>query len=216
MKSTARQIIQKLLRLRLKQHSIVANRKSLATFLNFCERTKPGFEGSVQPDELAFLQELVVRSQEFEGPIVEVGTLFGFTTQSIATWKEPEKELITIDDYSWNPVGMVPLAHRDFTRRCLAYLSSKCRTTLFEGLSTDFYATYKGPVPAMIFIDASHIYEHVLSDIAWAKKAGVPIIAGHDYSKFWPGVRRAVDESFGTNFKVSGTLWSSYPPAPAA
>lgn len=213
MKDTARKIIQKLRSMRQKQRSASAHKKSLATFLNFCERSKPGFEGSVQPEELVLLQELVLLANKLEGPIVEVGTLFGFTTQSIACWKYPEKELITIDDYSWNPVGMVPLAHRDFTRRCLAYLSSQCRTTLFEGLSSDFYAGYKGPAPAMIFIDASHIYEHVLADITWAKKAGVPIIAGHDYSKFWPGVRRAVEESFGTNFKVSGTLWASFPPA---
>lgn len=185
----------------------------MAAFLRFCHRTQPGFEGSVQPDELIFLQELVSRSNLFEGPVVEVGTLFGFTTQSIALWKKPEKEIITIDDYSWNPLGMVPLAHRDFTRRSLAYLCSQCHTSLFEGTSADFHASYKGPPPAMIFIDASHEYEHVLGEITWARQAGVPIIAGHDYSKFWPGVRQAVEESFGTDFKVSGTLWAHAPPA---
>jgi hypothetical protein len=186
----------------------ILNRKELTTFLTFCRRLQPGFDGAVQPEELLFLEELVRRAHDFNGPLIEVGTLFGFTTQMIATWKDPQKELITIDDFSWNPVGMLPLAHRDFTRRCLYYLTQKCHTTLFEGLSTEFFATYKGSAPAMIFIDASHIYEHVLADINWAKQAGVPIIAGHDYSRFWPGVRRAVEESFGTDFKVSGTLWA--------
>lgn len=208
MKNLAKKIVRQTTRFYKKLRSVHTHWSSLQTFLNFCERSQPGFEGSVQPEELNFLRELVQHAHHFEGPIVEVGTLFGFTTQSIATWKDPQKELITIDDYSWNPVGMVPLAHRDFTQRSLFYLIEKCRTTLFEGLSTDFYASYKGPTPAMIFIDASHIYEHVLADIQWAKKAGVPIIAGHDYSRFWPGVRRAVEESFGSNFRVNGTLWA--------
>ncbi|OYW75828.1 MAG: hypothetical protein B7Z37_11590 [Verrucomicrobia bacterium 12-59-8] len=215
MKSTARKFIQALRRLRQRQRSAAAHKQSLDVFLSFCERTKPGLEGSVQPEELVLLEELVLMANKIDGPIVEVGTLFGFTTQSIACWKDPEKELITIDDYSWNPVGLVPLAHRDFTRRCLAYVSSKCNTTLFEGLSSDFYATYKGPAPSMIFIDASHEYVHVLADITWARKAGVAIIAGHDYSRFWPGVSQAVDESFNGDFRVTGTLWAHVAQPPA-
>lgn len=181
---------------------------SLKTFLAYCDRSEPGFEGSVQPEELDFLKELVHKANDFHGPIVEVGTLFGFTTQAIACWKDSNKGLITIDNYSWNPVGLSAQAHRDFTRRILYFLSNKCGTVLFEGLSTDFYASYDGVTPSMIFIDASHEYEHVLSDIEWAKRKGVRIIAGHDYSRFWPGVQRAVDESFGTEFKVKGTLWA--------
>jgi predicted O-methyltransferase YrrM len=208
MRSTARNIIQALGRQLRRRRSAALHQKSLETFLTFCERTKPGLEGSVQPEELVLLEELVQMANKLAGPIVEVGTLFGFTTQAIASWKDPQKQLITIDDYSWNPMGLVPLAHRDFTRRSLSYVTAKCNTTLFEGLSSDFYATYKGPAPAMIFIDASHEYEHVLADINWAKQAGVAIISGHDCSKFWPGVKRAVDESFGTSYKLTGTLWA--------
>ncbi|WP_395733420.1 hypothetical protein [Prosthecobacter sp.] len=203
-----KKLVQKCRSLLKRGNEAIHHRKELSTFLTFCRRLQPGFDGAVQPEELVLLEELVRRAHDFDGPLIEVGTLFGFTTQNIAIWKDPQKELITIDDYSWNPVGLLPLAHRDFTRRGLHYLMQKCRTTLFEGLSTDFFATYKGPAPSMIFIDASHIYEHVLADITWAKNAGVPIIAGHDYSRFWPGVKRAVEESFGTDFKVSGTLWA--------
>jgi predicted O-methyltransferase YrrM len=208
MKSKIRGLAQTLKLLNRRFQSVIKHWASLNTFLSYCERSEPGFEGSVQPVELEFLKELVIQAQCISGPIIEVGTLFGFTTQAIASWKDPSKALITIDNYSWNPVGLVPQAHRDFTRRTLYYLSNKCETTLFEGLSTDFYAAYDGVTPSMIFIDASHEYEHVLSDINWAKSNGVPIIAGHDYSRFWPGVQRAVEESFGTEFKVKGTLWA--------
>jgi ubiquinone/menaquinone biosynthesis C-methylase UbiE len=49
-----------------------------------------------------------------------------------------------------------------------------------------------------VFIDASHEYEDVKNDIlAWlpkVKEGG--FIGGHDYSSFWDGVVRAVDEIF--------------------
>jgi predicted O-methyltransferase YrrM len=215
MRSIARNIIQALQRRLRRRQSAARYQKSVETFLSFCERTKPGLEGSVQPEELVLLEELVRLANKLEGPIVEVGTLFGFTTQAIACWKEPQKQLITIDDYSWNPMGLVPVAHRDFTRRSLCYVSAKCSTTLFEGLSSEFYATYKGPAPSMIFIDASHEYEHVLADINWARKAGVAIIAGHDCSRFWPGVKRAVEESFGSDIRLTGTLWAHVSPGVA-
>lgn len=209
MKSTLISTLKRLRQFRRRLRSFVTHWGRLNTFLNFCERSQPGLEGSVNPLELTLLRELVIAAGAFEGPLVEVGTLFGFTTQAMAGWKQPGKEFITIDDYSWNPVGLLPQAHRDFTRRSLHYLTEHCQTTLFEGLSTDFYAGYKGPVPSMIFIDASHEYEHLLADIAWAKKAGVPLISGHDYSRFWPGVIRAVDESFGAeSVETRGTLWA--------
>ncbi|MBE2286405.1 MAG: class I SAM-dependent methyltransferase [Prosthecobacter sp.] len=203
-----RRLVRNFLRTLMKGRDVLRHRKELATFLNFRNRTQPGFEGSVQPEELEFLSELVRRSNAFDGPIIEVGTLFGFTTQAMAGWKMNGKELISIDDYSWNPLGLAPLAHRDFAVRSLHYIRQNCDVTLFEGPSTQFCASYDGPTPAMIFIDASHEYEHVLTDITWARQKGVPIIAGHDYSAFWPGVKRAVDESFGSAITVYGTLWA--------
>ena len=201
-------MIQILRRLRKTQHSTCVHWNSLKTFLTFCERRQHAFTGSVQPYELDFLKELTVLANSMEGPIVEVGTLFGFTTQFIARWKDDTKSLITIDDYSWNPVGMIPSAHRAFTQRNLFYLIEKCHTELFEGLSGAFYAGYQGPPPAMVFIDASHEYEHVLADIRWAQSQGVQIISGHDYDTNWPSVCRAVDECFGGDFRVEGSLWA--------
>ena len=50
----------------------------------------------------------------------------------------------------------------------------------------------------MVFIDASHEYEHVKDDInAWYPKVKYGgVIAGHDYHNTWPGVIKAVDEFF--------------------
>jgi predicted O-methyltransferase YrrM len=59
----------------------------------------------------------------------------------------------------------------------------------------------------IIYIDASHDYDNVLSDItAWHKKLKKGgFICGDDYTTGWPGVIQAVDEYFGKdNIRVIG------------
>lgn len=67
----------------------------------------------------------------------------------------------------------------------------------------------------LVYIDGCHIYESVKEDISiWMKyiKPG-GIIAGHDYGKHenwteFPGVKKAVDEIFGTpDMILSDTSW---------
>lgn len=64
-----------------------------------------------------------------------------------------------------------------------------------------------------IFIDASHDYDNVLSDItAWYPKVKPGgLICGDDYAPCWSGVRKAVDEYFKnkTLFFLNGNL--NYP-----
>ncbi|GAH12421.1 unnamed protein product, partial [marine sediment metagenome] len=60
----------------------------------------------------------------------------------------------------------------------------------------------------LVFIDAEHTYEAVQDDIAtWLpliKKSG-GYITGHDYEhKNHPGVKKAVDEIFGTDVEIRG------------
>lgn len=62
----------------------------------------------------------------------------------------------------------------------------------------------------MVFIDADHRYESVSVDIAaWRgliAKGG--LLCGHDYSKEWPGVVKAVDELVKGVSLVNGTcIW---------
>lgn len=62
-----------------------------------------------------------------------------------------------------------------------------------------------------VFIDADHSYLSVLADIkAWRHKVrSGGIIAGHDYSVRFPGVIRAVDETFPHpwGYYVYGDIW---------
>lgn len=52
-------------------------------------------------------------------------------------------------------------------------------------------------------------YDNVPGDVRSAKQAGEPIIVGNDSHGFWPSIRCAVEESFSTDFKISGAFCSS-------
>lgn len=57
----------------------------------------------------------------------------------------------------------------------------------------------------LVFIDSDHRYEQVKAEIdRWKSKARC-IVALHDYSEGWPGVKRAVEESF-KKFSVVDTI----------
>jgi hypothetical protein len=58
----------------------------------------------------------------------------------------------------------------------------------------------------LIFIDADHEYEAVLADINAWKVHCHGILCGHDYSPMFPGVVRAVQESF-QEFNTEGNVW---------
>jgi hypothetical protein len=164
--------------------------------------------GSVTDREEDRLRALVTEAERYSGPIIEVGTLFGLTTQLLAACKSPSRKLITVDNYSWNPFSIPAEQHRTFTRRALRFCRLHANVEMYEGNNTTFYQEYRGERPAMVFIDALHTYEGVRTDIEWATQNQSPIIAGHDYSARWPGVQRAVDEFFGSQKQVFGSLWN--------
>ncbi len=164
--------------------------------------------GGISEDDERGIREALARAAPLDGPIVEIGTLFGWTTQLIASLKSPERELITIDNFCWNPFHVPPEDHRVITRRTLHYCLEHCRTRIFDGTAREFYDTYDGPTPSMVFIDADHSYEAVRVDIDWARQRGVPVIAGHDYNPvLHQVVVRAVDEQFAGRINVFGSVW---------
>jgi len=70
---------------------------------------------------------------------------------------------------------------------------------LYEDESIDF-----------IFLDASHEYEDVKNDIIhWMPKLKeTGIIGGDDYgNRYFPGVKKAVEEIFNNNFKYKESTW---------
>ncbi len=161
--------------------------------------------GQIAFGEARFLGDLVA-GLTAPGPIVEVGTLFGWSTTIMALRKAPDRRLVTVDNYVWNPAQLTREQHLALTR---AILGEAVRTGEVEMVVQDkdeFYRSYDGPAPSLVFLDADHSYDATVADIHWARSAGADVVCGHDYQPDWPGVMQAVDEAGGCTQKVE-SLW---------
>ena len=166
----------------------------------------PFTHGTVEPDGLALLSKLVKRTHGVPGPIVEIGTLFGRTATHMALFTAPEQKIITVDTYTWNPWHLSRETHHFLTSQILFYLVQTGRVEQLKMDKNHFYATYRGPAPSLVFLDAIHTYEETKKDIQWAKSVGAHLIAGHDYSDRFPGVQQVVHE-FGGPKELGGTVF---------
>ena len=152
--------------------------------------------GQISLTESRFLGELA-RDLASPGPIIEIGTLFGWSTRVMALFKTHERKLITVDAYVWNPLGLPPDVHHRSTSTILTDAVCNHNVQIIRQDKDVFYAEYSGPPPALVFLDADHSYEATKADIKWARKAGATIIAIHDYASHSPAVVQAVDDAGG-------------------
>ena len=161
--------------------------------------------GEIGLEESGFLISLV-QSSDPTRPIVEIGTLFGFSTSIIAAAKQKKQPLITVDNFVWNALGLPAANQENLTRHLLAEAVRDLNCEIVRSDKNVFYENYRGPAPALVFLDAIHDYPETRKDILWARKAGASIICGHDYLPMFPGVIQAVDE-FGGPAKRVDSLW---------
>ncbi len=181
---------------------------SVSAFLGFCYSGKNHllFEGgTVTSLEFNALKKLAKEACKFEGPIIEIGTLFGYSTMALAIGKTKNKPLYTVDGFNWNPIGIPSWRHEELTRKSLCFLTETQNVKIIKSSAADFYANFNLPNPSMIFIDADHDYESVRKDIEFARKVQTNIICGHDYN--WPGVQQAVNENFDDQIQKVGEMW---------
>lgn len=152
--------------------------------------------GQISLGEARALGQLVAGLTE-PGPIVEVGTLFGWSTRVMVLFKDPQRELITVDSYVWNPLLLPAEQHARATGAALQDAVDHHRVRVVRQDKAEFYETYAGPAPALVFLDAIHSYEETRKDIEWARRVRAGAICLHDYSPAHPGVMQAVDEAGG-------------------
>ena len=183
-------------------------RRALAAHLDLLESAPERALGTLTAEEEGRIAELVGRAASHDGPILEFGTLFGLSTRLIAMHAPSGRRVITIDNFSWNPLALPPALHELLARRVLRSEIAAGQVELAATGSAAFRAAYRGPAPALVFLDADHAYEPVRDEIAWARSAGAAIICGHDYGSAEFGVTRAVDEAFPGGVEVRGTIWS--------
>jgi cephalosporin hydroxylase len=120
--------------------------------------------GEITLDESMFLGNLI-REIEPSGPIIEIGTLFGRSTLVITANKAREQRLITVDNYSWNPLGLTPDMHFRITNNVLFEAVKSFNLEILQLDKNDFYLTYKGKSPSLVFLDAIHSYAETKADI---------------------------------------------------
>lgn len=152
--------------------------------------------GQISLTESRFLGSLV-GALSGPGPVIEIGTLFGWSTRVIALFKDRDRELITVDSFAWNPLGLSPDDHFRCTSRILDDAVRDQNVRLVRQDKGRFYASFAGPPPALVFLDAIHTYEETRADIDWARKVNAGVICLHDYRSEFPGVMRAVDAAGG-------------------
>src|SRR5262249_29492041 len=164
-------------------------------------------QSTLNEDEQSLLRQLVDQASHHHGPIIEIGTLIGVTTSRMALWKSTRQRIITVDNYRRNPWQLPPDLHYALTAQVLFCLVETRQVEQVRMDKSEFYRTYDGPAPALVFLDAVHSYEETKLDIQWARRVRASIICGHDYCKRFPGAIQAVDE-FGRPAQLRGSLWS--------
>lgn len=163
-------------------------------------------QATVEAAGIPLIERLVRESGNYPGPIIEVGTLLGITTTTMALAKAPQQKIITVDLYCWNPWGVSREVHEALADTVLNYLIKTGNVERVSMDKSEFYRTYRGPAPAMVFLDAVHDYEGTKEDIEWAQRLGAKIIAGHDYCDDFPGVKQIVDEMGGPR-ELAASVW---------
>jgi hypothetical protein len=182
-------------------------RRLIQSYFFFKEHTDKTSFGSITEEDEKGISKAVELANLTKGSIIEIGTLFGHTTNLIASLKSKEKSLIAVENYQWNPFSLPKEAHQLFLKRTLRYALDHLNVTLYEGDVEDFYEQNKNIEVSMVFIDAGHDYQSVIRDIDWALKVNCKIISGHDYVNLNPGVIKAVDERFGNKIELFGSVW---------
>jgi len=164
-------------------------------------------QGHVSMAEARFLSELV-RETSPSDAIIEIGTLFGFSTMVMALAKDAGQPLITVDNYSWNPLGMSSAAHRRATGAMLEEARGTLNVQVLAEDKDTFYERFDRSRPVgLFFCDADHRYEATRADLLWAREIGAKIICGHDYHPVHhKDVTRAVDELGGPR-RLVGSLF---------
>lgn len=160
-------------------------------------------------NEIGFLQSIIAQHATF-GTVVEIGCLFGHTTQMIAaTLPNEEVTIYAVDCFNWNPFGYSAEVQEKMTRRNLHYLLKKQKVSLFSMDKNDFYKSYKEKLKgkvSVIFLDAEHSYEETKKDIQFALEIECKCIVLHDYSETYEGVKKVVNEFGGVKERVGSMV----------
>jgi hypothetical protein len=135
--------------------------------------------------------------------LFEFGTFDGLTTWHLACNCGPEARIWTVDLPPDHPARLRLNHDRSIGRICGVGVGSQFIGTPQECQITQIYqdsmnldsTPFRGKID-FCFIDAGHGYEHVRRDTDNALTMVRPggLVFWHDYSRWWPGVQKCLDE----------------------
>jgi hypothetical protein len=164
-----------------------------------------GIEGWMSFKELDFLFHT---AQKMES-VCEVGSWKGRSTHAIASGCKGK--VTAVDNWKGSSEEK-DLTHEQAKKEDILSVFKKNTVGLHNiiiksGNSVDIVKEIPDKSFDMVFIDATHDYEHVRADIkAWKNKAKI-LLCGHDYCPVWSGVRQAVNEELGGPDFVEDSIW---------
>lgn len=162
------------------------------------------------PAQNAETMDWLIEENEINS-VIEIGSFLG---RSTAFFAERVDIVTAIDPFLiWDEGARNgdAIAHggRDFYnkfRRNMEECGVQHKVSDIRMMSKDAAACYPHLKADLVFIDGSHDYDSVLQDInLWRQRAN-KYIAGDDFDENWPGVKKAVRESF-DEVGVIGNIW---------
>jgi len=166
--------------------------------------------GWMEYNELVLLAS-IAKNCDF---IIEAGSFKGRSTRAMADNIREGGVIAAVDPWNasiHNSDETAVALTTDESTRHVFYLNNykhvKNGTIIMTPKRFTELTPFTSPPVDFIFIDADHRYKAVIEDIEHAIKFNPKFLGGHDYHEDWPGVKRAVDEKFGGNIQVEGTIW---------
>lgn len=154
------------------------------------------------PEFIQGLENLISWIGQFKNvddlTLLEIGSYAG---ESTVVFAKSFKEVLAIDpwvdNYDLTDITCDHLSLPEVEKHFDINVRNYSNIKKFKMKSNDFFKMKQIPKFDVVYIDGVHTYEQVAKDIETSKKFSPLIIAGHDYSNFWPGVVQAIEEKLG-------------------
>lgn len=160
-------------------------------------------DGWMSEEELTWLFET---AQKYNN-IVEVGSFKGRSTHALLSGTKGNVTAIDNWVLHWdiNNPQHGETAFKEFTENLKDFKNLK----VLRETSNEAVSSFEDDSLDMVFLDFTTHYNEYLEAIKkWSSKT--KFICGHEYSKDWEGVIKAVDEVFGKPDGVIGMIWYKY------
>lgn len=180
---------------------------------------RPSILGGDWSDEPMAFYHAVIPTLPRDCTIVEVGVAYGRSllyAASLMRVHHPHGLVIGVDPWQGQTLADVTKHSPCTYREALASILAGAQgdeleiTYLLRTASVGARRCFQPGMIGLVFIDGDHSYRGCADDILNWEEVVQPggIVAGHDYTARFPGVRRAVDELCPRGFQLDGTVWS--------